>query len=477
MCGRFALAAADSDELAAHFNADYFQPAQDEQADHPGEARRDNDQGGAGARQQESTEEAQQPLAGPSGSAGAVGGAGGEKGDEVGRRPGDGPVTWGSMESKAGYRVRYNVCPKSRSVVLRKSDTAGQYELDLLLWGLVPSWFKNPPDAGLSTINAQCESVFEGKPSWKGPRQNRRCVVLAEGFYEWLNKGKDKVPHFVKRKDGKLMAFAGLWDHCDYKGNFDPVTTFTILTTPVNSQLQFLHSRMPAILNDADEIALWLQNDGWNDKVKALVRPFQGKVEVYPVDKGVGKVGNESPSFIVPVAAKKGSLDTMFAKQRATATSSPSKPAASSIKASASPPTSSSAKPKLKSASPPSPSSSKRSLAPKKEEDADEGEDEAMNPDEDSPSKVKKLAKAEEEVEAGATGGKGKKRKSAAGDAGGGGKKAKVKKEKVVEVIDLADSDGDEGAEDVKPSPKKKAKKHFDAEGNEKLVDCLSVKE
>jgi putative SOS response-associated peptidase YedK len=127
------------------------------------------------------------------------------------------------------------VCPKSKSVIIRRNGKSGQYELDRLVWGLVPSfvvfspvpplvpfspfhpsltyalrlrsWFKEPPAAGLSTINAQCESVFEPKASWRGPRDNKRCVVLAQGFYEWLQKGKDKVPYFVKRKDGKLMAF------------------------------------------------------------------------------------------------------------------------------------------------------------------------------------------------------------------------------------------------------------------------------
>lgn len=75
------------------------------------------------------------------------------------------------------------------------------------LFYVLHRWFKEPPNAGLSTINAQCESVFEGKPSWRGPRENKRCVVIAQGFYEWLQKGKEKIPHFVKRKDGKLMAF------------------------------------------------------------------------------------------------------------------------------------------------------------------------------------------------------------------------------------------------------------------------------
>jgi putative SOS response-associated peptidase YedK len=69
------------------------------------------------------------------------------------------------------------------------------------------SWYSDPPAPGLSTINATCESVFQGTPAWRGPRQDKRCVVVAQGFYEWLDKGKEKQPYFVKRNDGKLMAF------------------------------------------------------------------------------------------------------------------------------------------------------------------------------------------------------------------------------------------------------------------------------
>ncbi|GAA5903241.1 hypothetical protein JCM6882_008115 [Rhodosporidiobolus microsporus] len=462
MCGRFALGL-QADDIPAALNGDYF--------GQPAHGAHQNDDDGAdvvahegAADQGQQQQQQHHALPEPIGHAceGATEQQHASK-KQVGEGAVDGPVSWASFESKTGYRVRYNVCPKSRSVVLRKSEKAGEYNLDLLVWGLIPSWFKEPPQGGLSTINAQCESVFEGKPSWRGPRENRRCVVIAQGFYEWLQKGKEKVPHFVKRKDGKLMAFAGLWDHCDYKGTFEPVMTYTILTTPVNSQLRFLHSRMPAILNDASEIELWLANTGWNDKVKALIRPFQGKVECYPVDQGVGKVGNESPDFIKPVAAKKGSLDTLFAKQAKSQStnSSPAKPGPSSFftpkSASASP--SSSTTPKLKSASPPSSSGSGS-----KPEAKGEDEDEAMNPDEDSPRMVEQLAKAEEDIEAG---GSGKKRK------------------KEVEVLELVDSSDEEAAAEEPVKKKVKSapalakgasgEKHVDEKGNEALTDFFPV--
>lgn len=76
------------------------------------------------------------------------------------------------------------------------------------------SWYSEPPAPGLSTINATCESVFQGTPAWRGPRQDKRCVVVAQGFYEWLDKGKEKQPYFVKRKDDKLMALGESGPRC-----------------------------------------------------------------------------------------------------------------------------------------------------------------------------------------------------------------------------------------------------------------------
>ncbi|GAA6013447.1 hypothetical protein JCM10207_008849 [Rhodosporidiobolus poonsookiae] len=439
MCGRFALGL-QADELLGAINHDYFAP---EPQDHEHAPPADEDEDEAFG----DVQRAQQMLGGAGGTAQGAERAHEGEGQQVGD---EGVVRWGEFESQARYGPRYNVCPKSRSVVLRKDKKTGKHKIDMLMWGLIPHFFKQPPDAGLSTINAQCESVFEGKNSWRGPRENRRAVIFGQGFYEWLNKGKEKVPHFVKRADGKLMAFAGLWDHCEFGGAFEPVTSFTILTVPVNKQLRFLHSRMPAILENHAEVEAWLANDGWNDKAKALIRPYEGKLECYAVDKGVGKVGNESKSYIQPVASKKGSLDTLFAKQAKSQASSPSKPSASS----ASPPAA------TKASASPSPSESTEAEKDSKPDAA------AMNPDEDSPAKVEKVeADVERASKAGKTDGRGKKRKKAD-----------------VEVIDLASSDDEEDDEVKVETPAKKAKKKHiategAAKGTERLTDFFSKKD
>ena len=94
------------------------------------------------------------------------------------------------------------------------------YKLQSMKWGLIPFWTKRNPDYGsmMKTINCRDDSLIENKGMWTTMKQKKRCIVLAQGFYEWLKKGKDKVPHYVKRNDGKLMCFAGLWDCVQYEG-------------------------------------------------------------------------------------------------------------------------------------------------------------------------------------------------------------------------------------------------------------------
>lgn len=176
--------------------------------------------------------------------------------------------------------------------------------------GLVPFWTKRNPDYGsvMKTINARDDSLAKSGGMWNTMKQKKRCIVVAQGFYEWLKKngGKEKIPHYVRRKDEQLMCFAGLWDCVQYEGSDDKHYTYTIITTDSNKQLSFLHDRMPVILeNGSDQIRTWLdpQRSEWSKELQSLLKPFSGGLECYAVDKAVGKVGNNSPAFIVPVAS------------------------------------------------------------------------------------------------------------------------------------------------------------------------------
>jgi putative SOS response-associated peptidase YedK len=191
------------------------------------------------------------------------------------------------------------------------STAETKYKLQAAKWGLVPFWTKRAPDYGsqMRTINCRDDSLVENRGMWNTMKQRKRCIVVAEGFYEWLKKndGKEKLPHFVKRKDGQLMCFAGLWDCVQYEGTDEKLYSYTVITTDSNKQLKFLHDRMPVIFEAGSQaMKMWLDpsNAGWSKELQSLLKPYDGELECYPVDKAVGKVGNNSPQFMVPIDSK-----------------------------------------------------------------------------------------------------------------------------------------------------------------------------
>lgn len=200
-----------------------------------------------------------------------------------------------------------------------------QHKLQAMKWGLVPSWTKRNPDYSslMKTINCRDDSLLENRGMWTSMKKSKRCVVVAQGFYEWQKKndGKVKIPHFVKRKDGQLMLFAGLWDRVRYEGAEADLWTYTIITTDNNKQLSFLHDRMPVILEaDSEEMWKWLdpKRTEWSNELQSILKPYAKELDCYAVSKDVGKVGNNSPDFIVPVAstANKQNIVNFFNAQK-----------------------------------------------------------------------------------------------------------------------------------------------------------------
>ncbi|KAI5927037.1 hypothetical protein F4810DRAFT_427562 [Camillea tinctor] len=199
-----------------------------------------------------------------------------------------------------------------------------RYKLQSMKWGLVPFWTKRNPDYSsvMKTINCRDDSLAQSGGMWSTMKARKRCVVVAQGFYEWLKKGpggRERIPHFVRRKDGKLMCFAGLWDMVQYENEEQKHYTYTIITTSSNKQLSFLHDRMPVILeNGSESLRTWLDpsRHEWSDELQSLLKPFDGELDVYPVSKEVGKVGNNSPTFIIPIDSKenKSNIANFFAK-------------------------------------------------------------------------------------------------------------------------------------------------------------------
>ncbi|KAL5359501.1 hypothetical protein BJX96DRAFT_174405 [Aspergillus floccosus] len=198
------------------------------------------------------------------------------------------------------------------------------YKIQSMRWGLIPFWTKRQPDYGslMRTINCRDDSLIEDRGMWTSMKRRKRCVVVCQGFYEWLKKGpggKEKIPHYIKRKDGDLMYLAGLWDCVSYEGSEDMLYTYTIITTSSNQYLQFLHDRMPVILEpNSDQMKTWLDptRTTWSKDLQSLLKPYEGELECYPVPKEVGKVGNNSPDFIIPLKENKGNIANFFANAK-----------------------------------------------------------------------------------------------------------------------------------------------------------------
>ena len=208
-------------------------------------------------------------------------------------------ITSGS--ALGGYALRYNLAPSEPAPVIRLSRDGTERSLDLLQWGLVPFW-ADDPKVGYKMINARSETAAE-KPAYRRAFERRRCVVPADGFYEWQKLHRAKQPYLIRRIDGDPMIFAGLWDR--WRGQADePVDTFTILTTAANDQLRPLHDRMPVIL-EPEDVESWL-DPAVSDAARLgpLLRPAaDGVLTTHPVSVRVNKPENDDPSLLEPVEA------------------------------------------------------------------------------------------------------------------------------------------------------------------------------
>jgi putative SOS response-associated peptidase YedK len=166
---------------------------------------------------------------------------------------------------------------------------------------LVPSWAKDI-SIGSKLINARAEGVVE-KPSFRAAFKRRRCIVPADGFFEWkAGEGKSKIPHYIFLKDHPVFAFAGLWEVWRSPEG-DELRTCTIITTDANSMMQQLHNRMPVILRPED-YALWLSDEEMPpDRLTALLKPYDSDgMDAYEVSTMVNRPVNDVPEVVRPVA-------------------------------------------------------------------------------------------------------------------------------------------------------------------------------
>lgn len=190
-------------------------------------------------------------------------------------------------------KPRYNIAPTQFIAAVRR-DEQDAPELAMLRWGLVPFWAKDP-SIGNRMINARAETVAE-KPSFRNAYKKRRCLVLADGFYEWRKEGDAKTPYFISLSDGSPFAFAGLWENWNSKESDEALQTTAIITTAANEFMATLHQRMPVVMRPAQAEG-WLAGD-MESLPEAIDDP--PAFQAWPVDRKVNNARNEGAELIDP---------------------------------------------------------------------------------------------------------------------------------------------------------------------------------
>ena len=200
--------------------------------------------------------------------------------------------------AREDFPPRYNIAPTQPVLVVRRAEN-GQREPVLMRWGLIPSWVKDPREFS-TLINARSETAAE-KPSFRGPMRHRRCLVPADGFYEWTGKTGDKTPQLIRQKNREIIAFAGIWDHW-LGADGSEIDTVAILTTAANADMAHIHDRMPVFIPPS-AFDLWLDcRPGTAETVAdLLVAPPVGLVDITRVSPKVNNPRNEGPELHEPM--------------------------------------------------------------------------------------------------------------------------------------------------------------------------------
>jgi len=205
--------------------------------------------------------------------------------------------TFNKFSFPAKFSPRFNIAP-TQPVLAIPNDN--KFTADFFVWGLIPMWAKDP-SIGNRLINARGETLAE-KPSFRGSYRHKRCLILADGYYEWKSVAgrKTKTPYFIHMHDRKPFALAGLWDHWESPDG-SSLNTCTIITTAPNELMQSIHDRMPVILHPRD-YDKWLDTAPQTpENLDQLLKPFPTEeMSAYPVSTLVNKVTNDRPELVVP---------------------------------------------------------------------------------------------------------------------------------------------------------------------------------
>jgi putative SOS response-associated peptidase YedK len=195
----------------------------------------------------------------------------------------------------ASFEPSYNIAPTQNVAAIINDD---QKRLVTMRWGLIPFWAKDEA-IGNKLINARAETIQE-KASFRTPFKRKRCLIVADGFYEWQKRGGEKQPFYIRLKSGKPFAFAGLYDV--WESPDQSVTSCTIITTEANELMQPLHERMPVMLSEKAGDFWIAPTQSEPQALLDLLKPYDAELmEAYAVSKGVNSPRNNSQNCVKPV--------------------------------------------------------------------------------------------------------------------------------------------------------------------------------
>lgn len=195
--------------------------------------------------------------------------------------------------------AEFNIAPNYNAAPTQMMPVITESGIEMMRWGLIPTWAKDER-MGYRLFNARSESVFE-KPIWKSIITKQRCLVPANGFYEWQKTEDGKQPFYIQLKNQKLFMLAGVWG--TWKRENDMLITYSILTTLPNYEMARIHNRMPLILHKDNEVQ-WLEADRRED-IEPLLMPYEDeRLSMFEVSKSVNTVKTNDDTLILPIHSK-----------------------------------------------------------------------------------------------------------------------------------------------------------------------------
>jgi putative SOS response-associated peptidase YedK len=194
------------------------------------------------------------------------------------------------VDPGTNIRKSYNIAPTQHAYVVTDDQPA---HMQYITWGLIPYWAEEGKNSG-KLINARAEGI-ESKPSFRVPVRKRRCLVLADSFYEWRTVDHQKIPYRILPRDGSLLVMAGIWDLWDKEGY--PVKSFSIITTTPNLELSSLHNRMPVMLQTLEERLAWLEPMEIEEVLAFLHPPKDGAYHIYRVSDELNSPSHNTPDL------------------------------------------------------------------------------------------------------------------------------------------------------------------------------------